>query len=275
MWASGELRRRHPRCALRNAGGLHRGYPWVLRDWIEFHAYLDPVSMPSGLTVTDNIRFQLWHTHNLRFIPPYKCGAGARTDDRYGMGYGFFSNLSGSDHGEVGLCPPLQVTDPHERAEHLAFFKKWATWADQNAKFMNVRRDILGEPRIDGLDGTAHCQEDRGFIFVFNPSPKERAAQIPLNRWIGLERGDNFSVREIYPAENQFYGTYRNDEDLLLPVAAHQVVVVQIDPGGYVVSGSRPSISPEVPIDKAFLNAKEVRWKLHPKVHIPDYSDSR
>jgi hypothetical protein len=269
MWASAELRRRHPRCALRNAGGLHRGYPWVLRDWIEFHAYLDPVSMPSGLTVTDNIRFQMWHSYNLRFIPPYKSGGGARTDDRYGMAYGFFSNLNGSDHGEAGLCPPLNVTDPQERQKHLDFFHKWATWANENAKFMTVRRDILGEPRIDGLDGTAHCIGDRGFIFLFNPSPTTRAAQIPLNDWIGLDHGDIFELREIHPASDKSYGTCARGQDVLVPVASHQVVVLEIRPTDRRISYDQPAVARGVPVHKAFLTAEEVRSKLKPAVHIP------
>lgn len=269
MWASAELRRRHPRCALRNAGGMHRGYPWVLRDWIEFHPYLDPVPMTKGGNATDNIRFQSWHAYNLRFIPAYKSSGGARTDDRYGMAYGWFSNLTRGDHGMGSLEPPWRVTDPGEQKDHVAFFHKWADWANRNVEYMRVRRDILGEPRISGLDGCAHCIRDSGFIFVFNPSAETRAASIPLNSWIGLTEGEAFSATEIYPADGRSYGNYQRGEEIVVAVNSHDVVGLELRPAQGQEVGNRPTIPSGMAVDKAFLSAEQVRQHLGERVPIP------
>lgn len=269
MWASAELRRRHPRCALRNAGGMHRGYPWVLRDWIEYHGYLDPIPMGKGGSVTDNIRFQSWHAQNLRFIPQYKSAGGTRTDDRYGMAYGLFSHVTRGDKGMASLAPPRRVTDPEERRKHLTFFRKWAAWADRNVRYLRVRRDMLGEPRATGLDGCAHCARDGGFLFLFNPSTGTRAARIPLNHWIGLTEGDRFAVNEIFPADGLSYGVYQRGEEIVAAVASHNVLALEISPARGDERGERPQVPAGIPVDKAFLNGREVRERLGVAVRIP------
>lgn len=269
MWASGELRRRHPNCALRNAGGMHRGYPWVLRDWIEYHPYLDPVPMGPGGNVTDNIRFQSWNSYNFRFIPIYKTGSEIRTDDRYTMGYGMFSNLTRGDHGMAAMVPPLRVRDAKEGEVHLAFYRKWTDWAMRNVRYFRVRRDILGEPRLTGLDGCAHCLEGNGFVFVFNPTTSVRGARIPLNHWIGLTASENFEVKELYPSEGISYGTYERGEEAVVLVEPHDCLVLQINTISQYKSRNRPNIPPNTPVDKAFLNAVEVRKRLKMRLSIP------
>jgi len=270
MNASAELVRRHPDCVLRNAGGMHRGYPWVLRDWIEYHGYLDPVAQGEGGTVNDNIRFQGWHARNLRFIPGYKSGGGLRTDDPYGMAYGAFTHMTHSDHGEAEMVPPVGVTDPAEQQRHVDFFRKWAQWADDNVQFMRVRRDILGEPRTSKLDGSAHCIGDRGFLFVFNPGRRARAAEIPINHWIGLTEGDAFTISYIYPDDGGPVGVYQRDERLLIPVPSHEVVALSIQPAD--AEGSSPDARPDVsglPVDKAFHDAADVRERFGDDIRLP------
>jgi hypothetical protein len=236
MRFTSELHRRHPHVALRVACGTTPGYPWILKDLIEHHPNL--YDGETGATY--------WMSCNSRFIPPYKSGVllSAETDEAFR--YLLLRSLSCSDH--MMLWPDAVPTALRNRE----FWDKWLSWADRNIKYLRCGRTLFREPwgdrfvaslppALEGslpakgaqIHGTAHCIAGSGYIFLFNPSELERAASISVNHWLGLTQGENFTIEEIYPAE-QALGVCRCGGEL----------VVSVPPGGAKVLSIRQSENP-------------------------------
>ena len=87
------------------------------------------------------------------------------------------------------------------------FIKGWFDWTDRNAEILKNMRSIIGPPQIGHVDGTAAIDEDHGFIFVFNPNHRKIKAEFVLDKRIGLTKGDNFLLKQIYPLKNVYTGT--------------------------------------------------------------------
>jgi hypothetical protein len=108
----------------------------------------------------------------------------------------------------------------------------------------------------DWLQGTAHCRKDRGFLFLHNPTQQARAARIPLNHWLGLTQGEQFTVRSLHPQEKG-YGRYRRGEELVIPVEPGQTLVLEIRAATVRERGERPKVPTGLPAQKAFLTLEE------------------
>src|SRR5947207_11547092 len=153
--------------------------------------------------------------------------------------------------------------------ENRAFWTKCLSWADSNIRYLRVGRTLFREPwgdnivaslppalegrlpaRAAGIHGSAHCIDDRGFLFLFNPSSGARAGVVPLNHWIGLERGEQFTVRVLHP-EEKTYGPYGRGDELKIEVPAQGALVLEIAPG--TSKAGKPAISAGVPTDRACL----------------------
>jgi hypothetical protein len=106
-------------------------------------------------------------------------------------------------------------------------------------------------------------------VFLFNPSTEARAANITLNAWIGLSEGEVLLVKEIYPAEGLSYGTYKRGDSIVVAVNPHDLVALELRPAQGQEGGTRPSARSGMAVDKAFLNAEEVRQHLGERVPIP------
>jgi hypothetical protein len=87
------------------------------------------------------------------------------------------------------------------------FIKGWFDWTDQNTKVLKNLRSIIGPPQMGSVDGTAAIDEDHGFIFVFNPNHRKIKAEFALDGSIGLTKGENFVLKQIYPLQDVYMGT--------------------------------------------------------------------
>lgn len=93
-----------------------------------------------------------------------------------------------------------------DKAERQAFsqadkdwIRNWLQWTEQNRDYLRHTRSILHQPQIGKLDGTSAIQNDRGYLFLFNPNYKALRDSIRLDGDIGLETGSEFVLRELYP----------------------------------------------------------------------------
>ncbi len=86
--------------------------------------------------------------------------------------------------------------------ESQAFFNKWLSFTDQHIDILKNIRPILGQPMVGRCDGTAAIDDDHGYVFLFNPNYRQLPAEFTLDQSIGLQSGQEFIIREIYP-DNQ------------------------------------------------------------------------
>jgi hypothetical protein len=96
---------------------------------------------------------------------------------------------------------PLKTGFPEaDKAE----IKKWLDWGRKNVEYLKVRKDLPDWPAADKVDGSAHIINDRGLVFLFNPSPKPLTGEFALTEEsIGLKATGNFEVSQEYPASER------------------------------------------------------------------------
>ncbi len=136
----------------------------------------------------------------------------------------------------VDYLPARDLDEFHAFSEADArWMRGWFDWTDKNASILKRIKPILGPPMIGRVDGTAACAEDRGFIFLFNPNYRKITAEFPLDAAIGLERGTQFILQELYPEEGRLLGHpqtgfWKRGDSVSLAVNANQAVVLEIKP---------------------------------------------
>jgi hypothetical protein len=123
--------------------------------------------------------------------------------DYLGWRYSAISSIAvGGLNNVVDMLP---ARDPEEfknfSTEDIAFFRIWLAWTDTNREFLRNTRFILGQPAIGKVDGTSAINGDRGYIFLFNPNGRALDAQLTLDAGIGLTRGADYKLEEIYPSD--------------------------------------------------------------------------
>jgi hypothetical protein len=87
--------------------------------------------------------------------------------------------------------------------------KKWLDWGRKNIAYLMVRKDLPEWPKAGKVDGFAHVREDRGFVFLFNPNPKQLRGVFHLDEAIGLMHGEKFDVAAIHPDRRSQRGLKR------------------------------------------------------------------
>jgi len=101
----------------------------------------------------------------------------------------------------------IPARDPEE-ARHFssqdkAWIQNWLQWTASNREYLRQTRTILDQPALGHVDGTSAILGDRGYLFLFNPNYKELPAKVVLDLSIGLNRGEGFLVRELYPQKGR------------------------------------------------------------------------
>jgi hypothetical protein len=167
-----------------------------------------------------------------------------------GLRKSILSCISVSSHLQIGVGVKLLDDEP----ENQAFFKKWTRWANDNHLYLRTKQDLFGQPCAVPLDGTAHMNEDRGYLFLFNESGRDRVGAVPLNKHIGLTRGETFELETIYPQKKMLYKNLRFSATAYLPVKAGRVAVLALRPANHD-EGSAPALR--------WSNAKNARFEEH------------
>lgn len=251
------LRERHPRVELGVCWAVKCAGPWAQR-------YLDVHENYYENQGPDDLRFQMWYNQNSSFLPcernmsqmwfeftPSQMKLPQKTRDYWKIWftpgtrdyrYGMMSALSAG----VNLVFMVQLPTFHseeEKQQYVAFVGKWRRWASDNLACLMVKRDIFGQPlRKDGIDGNARILNDRGFIFVFNPTQTRHIGRIALDERIHLHAGKVWEAKVIFPEDAGTLGTYAHGQQLLVDMPAGTCKLVEIVPH------AGPGIPPVVPV---------------------------
>jgi hypothetical protein len=220
----GNLRRRNPRMFLEVYWGLKRTYPWGLASFNGCENYYESNGPQDD-------RMQSWYNQNHRFLPNYINFAQVRGYTNPEIRKEIISGLSISSHLQLGVGVKIL-----NRPQNQEFFRKWTAWANQNHPYLNVKRDLFGQPWSIPLDGSAHLLRDRGYIFLFNEGATDMVGSVPLNDWIGLTEGHAFNIKQIYPKEQMLEVRVERGKSVFLPVEASGAAVVSVEPASAVAS---------------------------------------
>jgi hypothetical protein len=228
------LKQRHPRLYLAGISVFQHDVPWILRTVDESVTFGDP-----------------WYAHNYLFLPPGKSYIGDLLPQTEHFEYSLLHHLSLADHFYLGQ--PLWYADGQRTKQAQAFWKTWLSWADVHIDYLRVRQDLFGQPSGKTLEGSAHILEDKGFLFLFNPTTKSRSGTIPLSPAIALSATERYQVHELYPVRRA-YGVY--SKDLAATVPPNKALVLEIERTTAPVSKATPPTS--VDTDKAFPDLQDL-----------------
>lgn len=128
--------------------------------------------------------------------------------DYLGYRYSFLSSIAtGGWNNVVDMIPARDPEEArHFSADDKAWIREWLTWTVKNKEYLRHTRDILDQPAMGHVDGTAAIAGDHGFLFLFNPNYKQLPADFAVDESIGLTSGKKYLLKEIYPFSGRAVG---------------------------------------------------------------------
>ncbi len=128
--------------------------------------------------------------------------------DTLGWKYNLLSSVATAPFNHVVNYIPARDLDEFKSFSEAdkAFFRHWLDFTDKHIDILRHVRPIIGQPMIGRCDGTAAIKHDRGFVFLFNPNYRKMTAEFKLDASIGLESGQSFLVKQLYPVAGQNIG---------------------------------------------------------------------
>ena len=158
--------------------------------------------------------------------------------DYLGWKFSLISSIgTGGLNNIVSMIPARDEAENENFSdEDKKFFRDWLDWTDTNRRYLLNTRFIIGQPAIGRVDGTSAIVDDRGFIFLFNPNGRKMTADFKLDKSIGLNGGNEFTITEIYPVENKKYGKlgrglWNYGDDVSIEMDGGSAIVLKITPG--------------------------------------------
>lgn len=154
--------------------------------------------------------------------------------DYLGWKYNLLSSIATAPFNHVINYIPARDEKEFESftEEDKIFFNDWLDFTDKNARFMKNVKPIIGQPMIGRCDGTSAIVEDEGYLFIFNPNYRSLTTKVELNESIGLTRGKQFILKEIYPEEGtvtaQGILNYGDQVELPMPGITAKVFSVEL-----------------------------------------------
>ena len=165
----------------------------------------------------------------------------ARDWDYLGWRYSVISSIGTAPFNHVvDLLPARDETEfEHFRSEDQRWLRQWMDWTDKHHTTLKNLRPIIGPPVLGRVDGTAAIVGDRGFVFLFNPNYRELKAEFRLDGSIGLTKGAEFLLRELYPRAGRLLGhpqtgVWRSGDTVSLPIKGPAALVVEVFPAAEV-----------------------------------------
>jgi hypothetical protein len=235
------LRKNHPQVQLVIISGLIRGMPWVMRN-------LDADSH------TGAMENAAWVDHNLYFLPPSRS-------HRQGGVHWILRNLSAGEEPSGSGDWYQMLENPDRREKYRTHLHHWTEWATKNQTLLEHQRDLFYTALPGtGLQGSAHCQGDRGFLFLHNPTALARIGEITLNEWLGLERHERFRLRRIYPeADRGAEGVYPWEESLRIVVPPKGTLLFEIQFTSEPIRRTFPRVLPTASVERPFLRLEDLK----------------
>lgn len=114
------------------------------------------------------------------------------------------------------------------------FINYWTDWTDENAQLLKEIKSIIGPPTLGCVDGSAAIKDGHGFIFLFNPNHRKLNAEFTLDETIGLNGGDKFVLKELYPHVDKLIGnpdagTYSYGDKVSLKMDGAAAMVLELN----------------------------------------------
>jgi hypothetical protein len=202
-------------------------------------------------------RFAAWVYRMQRFCPPeilpgFMTHQTERSDakkvmrrDRFrprdwdllGWRFSVLSSIATAPFNHVVDYIPARDEDEFKALseEDKRWFRGWLDWTDENMATLSHVQPIIGPPMIGRVDGTAACTGDHGFVFLFNPNYRQLSAEFALDATIGLEKGTQYILEELYPEKGMLIGhpqngAWRMGDRVVLAMSGNQARVLQIRP---------------------------------------------
>jgi len=168
--------------------------------------------------------------------------------DRAGYRYSLLSALAMAGQVTYNDIPPDMPTSEVEFTQH------WLKWARENKEYLHegdklfdrsVHFADVWQGDAQSLSGFAHIRKDRGYVFLFNPSPLEQVAELSLA--LDAPSDARIVAQEIFPGgltlQGPADGEYRQGGKLRITVPGKQVRIVRVAPASE--QGSTRRFQPE------------------------------
>lgn len=242
------LRQKYAGITLAGFMGTMSSAPWSVKEFNYVHQYYDhsrPVCAPfpsirGDIRTADNFRLGSFLKSALSFVPPYRIYSAVgsyigeeptKTIDRQALEYSFLSSIgTGPETTMFHYYPKHDKFSP----KAISFCRKWLKWTLKNEKYLLHRRELFGEPRLDGIDGYSYILGNRGFVFLFNPNHYTIKQSVSLDKKIGLERKGQYLLNELYPEESivsfRKKMVFNYGDKVEIRIQAESVKVLEISP---------------------------------------------
>jgi hypothetical protein len=156
------------------------------------------------------------------------------------------------------------LENPERFTAYRKHWDRWMQWTNAHLDFLRVRRDLfVPGDASKGLEGTAHCLRDRGFIFLHNAGKGPVVARIGLDRSLGLERAERFLLTQLHPDERDI-GVYPYGHELTLLIEPGQTKVLELKATTNDLVDHLPQAPPGLPTCKAFLSLDDAANLIAP-----------
>jgi hypothetical protein len=200
-----------------------------------------------------NMNFLMTNLHPVEMVPGYMTHQTQRADgngtlhrdpwrradwDLLGWRYSVISSIATAPFNHVLDFIPARDTDEFKSFSKAdqQWWRKWLDWTDENMDILRNLR-ILTPPIVGLTDYSAACKDDRGFVFLFNSNYRKLDAGFTLDKSIGLAKGDEFIITQLYPREGEGLllgkpgaGTWKAGDKVTLPMDGTSAVVLAINP---------------------------------------------
>jgi hypothetical protein len=181
-------------------------------------------------------------SHTIYLRPWYRMlncvnhyGQESEAHDRAGFRYSLLSALAMA--GQVTFnAIPENIPD-----SEVTFARTWLDWAQVHKDYLKEGVKLfdrtahfsdIWQGDADSLSGFAHIRKDRGYIFLFNPTPLEQIAELTLS--LEAPESTRFVAEEVFPGgmtlQGPLGGEYAQNGKLRVTVPAKQVRILWIAP---------------------------------------------
>ena len=211
----------------------------------------------------DNRREQMVTVHEKYFVPyrafcncEYYAFPASRIPDLKVFEYSLLQSLAVTPN----LCPAetrtfLNRVPAAARDGCVSFLRRWTDFLRAHfAAWKNTRR-VGDPPGVGAAEAYSHIRDagDRGFLCLVNQNPFPRELRLTVDGSLGLTRGREFVLRELYPVAGR-----RPIPELPLPAVAwgdtlhfrlppHSVRYLELAPGrlgrGFAVCGPHTAVA--------------------------------
>ena len=140
--------------------------------------------------------------------------------DYIGWKYALLSAIAYGGSVTLTIVP----REPEKIDGYIEFYRQWIAFARETFHLPTVP---FGSQVGCGIDAVAKMAESGGYVFLFNPFPKDHHFRFEPNQRIGISGGRKWCINMIYPYRKAL-GTYTASESIDLVVPAYECVVLEL-----------------------------------------------